>query len=125
MQPDFTADLVGNGGLCRQFIALPGGAQATMIGYGLWRGAHLHPWQVVGLVAALGGLTGLVLPGLAAPPLSGALLMVGAGIAWGIYSLRGRQTGDPTTVTAGNFLKSVPLAAALSLIALVMATRNP
>jgi drug/metabolite transporter (DMT)-like permease len=44
------------------------------------------------------------------------MLMVGAGIAWGIYSLRGRQTGDPTTVTAGNFLKSVPLAAALSLI---------
>ena len=97
-------------------LLLFGAVQATMIGYGLWRGAHLRPWQVVGLVAALGGLTGLVLPGLAAPPLSGAMLMVGAGIAWGIYSLRGRQTGDPTTVTAGNFLKSVPLAAALGLI---------
>ena len=64
------------------------------------------------------GLVGLLLPGLSAPPLFGAILMLSAGIAWGIYSLRGRGAGDPTRVTAGNFMRSVPLTGALSLIML-------
>jgi drug/metabolite transporter (DMT)-like permease len=44
--------------------------------------------------------------------------MLGAGVAWGIYSLRGKGAGDPTQVTAGNFLRAVPIAAALSIIRL-------
>jgi drug/metabolite transporter (DMT)-like permease len=59
-----------------------------------------------------------MLPGLAAPPLDSALLMLGAGAAWGIYSLRGKGSGDPTAVTAGNFMRSVPIAVALSLLML-------
>src|SRR5450759_5517825 len=65
---------------------------------------------------ALAGLFGLLLPGLSAPPVIGSLLMLGAGVAWGIYSLRGRGAGDPTRVTAGNFLRAVPIAAALSVL---------
>ena len=72
--------------------------------------------QLVGLVLAVGGLVGLLLPGLSAPPLAGSLLMLSAGVAWGIYSLRGKGAGDPTRVTAGNFLRAVPVAAALSLL---------
>ena len=34
--------------------------------------------------------------------------MICAGVAWGIYSLRGRRGGDATTVTAGNFMRTVP-----------------
>jgi drug/metabolite transporter (DMT)-like permease len=64
------------------------------------------------------GLVALLLPGLTAPPLHSAALMVGAGIAWGIYSLRGRGAGDPTSATAGNFVRAVPFAAALSLVML-------
>jgi drug/metabolite transporter (DMT)-like permease len=41
--------------------------------------------------------------------------MLGAGIAWGIYSLRGKTAGDPTSATAGNFLRAVPFAAILSI----------
>jgi drug/metabolite transporter (DMT)-like permease len=71
-------------------------------------------------VLALAGLVGLLLPGLSAPPLFGSLLMLGAGVAWGFYSLRGslrgRGAGDPTRVTAGNFLRAVPIAAALSIL---------
>lgn len=40
------------------------------------------------------GLAGLLLPGLSAPPLTGSLLMLAAGIAWGVYSLRGKGAGD-------------------------------
>ena len=44
--------------------------------------------------------------------------MLIAGVAWGIYSLRGKGAGDPTRVTAGNFLRAVPVAVILSVIML-------
>lgn len=97
-------------------LLLFGAVQATMIGHGIWAGERLRGLQLLGLVLALGGLVGLLLPGLAAPPLAGSLLMLGAGVAWGIYSLRGKGGGDPVRVTAGNFLRAVPIAAALSLL---------
>lgn len=99
-------------------LLLFGAVQATMIGHGLWQGERLGPWQLLGLALALGGLLGLLLPGLSAPPLHGAVLMLGAGVAWGVYSLRGRGAGDPTRVTAGNFLRAAPIALVLSLAAL-------
>jgi drug/metabolite transporter (DMT)-like permease len=69
------------------------------------------------MVCSLAGLVGLLLPGLSAPPLFGALLMLGAGASWGVYSLRGkRSTGDPTWVTGGNFLRAVPISLGLSLV---------
>jgi drug/metabolite transporter (DMT)-like permease len=86
-------------------LLLFGAVQATMIGVGFWRGERLRSWPFVGLVLALGGLVGLT-----APPLQGAVLMLGAGAAWGIYSLRGKGAGDPTRVTAGNFARAVPIA---------------
>jgi len=99
-------------------LLLFGAVQATMIGYGIWAGERLLKLQIVGLGLALTGLTGLLLPGLSAPPLYGSVLMLGAGVAWGVYSLRGKAAGDPTAVTAGNFLRAVPIAAALSIITL-------
>jgi drug/metabolite transporter (DMT)-like permease len=99
-------------------LLLFGSVQATMIAYGVWQGERLLRWQLLGFVLALGGLLGLMLPGLAAPPLPSALLMLGAGMAWGVYSLRGKGAGDPTRVTAGNFLRAVPITLALSLLML-------
>jgi len=96
-------------------LLLFGAVQVTMIGCGIWAGERLRGLQLVGLLVALGGLIGLLLPGLSAPPLAGSALMLGAGIAWGVYSLRGKGAGDPTRVTAGNFLRAAPIAAALSL----------
>ena len=99
-------------------LVLFGAVQTTMIGYGIWSGERLAKLQVVGLLLAVGGLTGLLLPGLSAPPLLGCLFMTGAGVAWGIYSLRGKGAGDPTLVTAGNFLRAVAFAVVLSLVTL-------
>lgn len=97
-------------------LLLFGAVQATMIGRGIWMGERLRKPQLVGLVLAIGGLFGLFLPGVSAPPLFGSILMLSAGAAWGIYSLRGRSAGDPTRVTAGNFLRAVPIAVGLSLL---------
>jgi len=97
-------------------LLLFGAVQATMIGLGLWAGERLRLLQLVGLMLALAGLVGLLLPGLTAPPLYGSSLMLVAGVAWGVYSLRGKGTGDPVRVTEGNFLRAVPIAAVLSVV---------
>jgi drug/metabolite transporter (DMT)-like permease len=103
-------------------LLLFGAVQATMIGHGLWAGERLLKPQIAGLILAFGGLVGLLLPGLTAPPLVGTLLMLLAGVAWGVYSLRGKGAGDPTRVTAGNFLRAVPIAVTLSLVMLTGAS---
>ena len=99
-------------------LLLFGAVQATMLGWGLWRGQRLGRGQTAGLVLAMGGLVALLLPGVTAPPAGGALLMSAAGVAWGLYSLRGRSAGDPTAVTAGNFVRASALAVPLALAAL-------
>ena len=96
-------------------LLLFGAVQATMIATGLARGERMRAIQVTGLAVAIGGLVALLLPGLTAPPVVGSALMIGAGIAWGVYSLRGRGAGDPTAITAGNFLRSIAFTAVLSV----------
>jgi drug/metabolite transporter (DMT)-like permease len=103
-------------------LLLFGAVQTTMIGYGIWAGERLQKSQVTGLVLAFAGLAGLLLPGLSAPPLYGSVIMLVAGVAWGIYSLRGKGAGDPTAVTAGNFIRATPIAIALSIITLSRAS---
>jgi len=97
-------------------LLLFGAVQATMILWGLHKGERLRAIQIVGLVVAMTGLVVLLFPGLSAPPLFGSILMLGAGVAWGIYSLRGKREKNPVTATTGNFVRAVPFAAAVSII---------
>jgi len=97
-------------------LLLFGSVQTGMIGWGLFKGERFKSLQWLGLALALAGLVGLLLPGLAAPPLGAALLMITAGLAWAVYSLRGKGAGDPLRVTAGNFMRTVPVALAMSLL---------
>jgi len=99
-------------------LLLFGAVQATMIGYGVWAGERLLKLQLVGLALAFGGLVSLLLPGLSAPPLRGSILMLAAGVAWGVYSLRGKSAGNAIDVTAGNFLRAVAIVAGLSVVTL-------
>jgi len=99
-------------------LLLFGAVQATMISHGIWAGERLDKQQVTGLLLALCGLIGLLLPGLSSPPTFDSVLMLMAGIAWGVYSLRGRDSGNPLRVTTGNFLRALPFSAALGLLML-------
>lgn len=94
-----------------------GAVQCTMI-LGSYRlGKRLLTVQWIGLLLAFGGLVYLVLPGVHAPPLVGTALMLVAGAAWGLYSLRGRTAGSQAlALTASNFIRATPLALAVSLI---------
>lgn len=97
-------------------LILFGAVQTTMIGHGVWGGERLRSQELIGLLLALGGLVGLLLPGLSAPPLAGSVLMLLAGVAWGVYSLRGKAAGNPVRITAGNFLRAAPFAIMLSML---------
>lgn len=97
-------------------LLLFGSVQTGMIGWGLVKGERFSFVQWLGLALALAGLVGLLLPGLSAPPLGAALLMITAGLAWAVYSLRGKGAGDALRVTAGNFVRTVPVALGMSLL---------
>lgn len=97
-------------------LLLFGAVQVTMIVYGLWAGERLNFRQIIGVVAAAGGLVWLMLPGIESPPLLGAMLMLGAGVSWGVYSLLGRGAKEPTIATAGNFIRATPFAVILFVV---------
>lgn len=106
-------------------LLLFGAVQGTMIFAGLARGERLTWRQTIGLATAIVGATYLVWPSTATPPWRAALSMILAGVAWGVYSLRGRGATNPIAVTAGNFLRSVPFAGIASLAMWPHAVRDP
>jgi len=97
-------------------LLLFGAVQASMIIWGFRKGERLDAIQVVGFVAAVIGLVVLVFPGLSAPPLIGSIVMLTAGVAWGVYSLRGKGVQNPASVTTGNFVRAVPFSAVVWII---------
>lgn len=97
-------------------LLLFGAVQVTMISWGLFNGERMSALQWGGFLLALVGLILLLLPNAAVPQLSSALMMLAAGIAWGIYSLRGKGAKLPIEATAGNFIRATPLALVLLVI---------
>jgi drug/metabolite transporter (DMT)-like permease len=99
-------------------LLLFGAVQATMIFWGLRQGERRDALQIIGFAIAMIGLVVLAFPGITAPPLFGSILMLAAGGAWGVYSLRGKGTKDAIAATAGNFIRAVPFTAVMSFAAL-------
>ena len=96
-------------------LVLFGVVQLTMIGWGIARGERPGARTWAGFALAAGGLALLALPSATRPDPLGVGLMSLAGVAWGVYSLRGRSAGDPVAANARSFLWSVPLALLLAL----------
>jgi drug/metabolite transporter (DMT)-like permease len=94
-------------------LILFGFVQATMIMIGLWSGDRPGTAEWAGWSIAFAGLVWLLLPGIEAPSATGSTLMAAAGIAWGIYSIRGRSESDALAATASNFLLSLAFVAVL------------
>ena len=106
-------------------LILFGAVQLTMLAAGLRAGERFEALGWAGFALAAGGLVYLVSPGVTAPTPLGAALMTVAGIAWGVYSLRGRGLDNPLAATAGNFLRAAPMALALSLLLYGRAHASP
>ena len=90
--------------------------QLTMIGWGIYNKERLNGVQWTALLIALIGFLYLMLPSAAMPSLSGALIMAISGIAWGIYSIRGKNCVSPLRTTGFNFLRSLVAVPILALI---------
>lgn len=90
--------------------------QLTMIGWGIYNKERLNGVQWTALLIALIGFIYLMLPSAAMPSLSGALIMAISGIAWGIYSIRGKTCVSPLVTTVFNFLRSLAAVPILALL---------
>jgi drug/metabolite transporter (DMT)-like permease len=90
-------------------LILFGSVQATMITFSFISGNRLHIIEWFGVLIAFTGFVYLVSPGVTTPTLMGFLLMMVAGIAWGIYTLRGRDSAYPLDATVYNFLRTTPM----------------
>jgi drug/metabolite transporter (DMT)-like permease len=94
--------------------------QVTMVGHGLASGERPGLREWIGLALSIAGLVVLTRPGLARPDPLGAGLMLLAGVAWGLYSLRGRGAGDPLHSNALSFSRAGALALAVSAVAVAL-----
>jgi drug/metabolite transporter (DMT)-like permease len=96
-------------------LILFGSVQITMILMSHISGTRLHITEWAGVIVAFTGFIYLILPGVSTPSAAGFLLMTVAGIAWGIYTLRGRGSSSPLMDTAYNFLRTTPLVLLLAI----------
>ena len=99
-------------------LLLFGAVQLTMFVFALHNGERFPLLSWAGLALAVSGLVYLVSPGVTSPDPLGAALMAIAGIAWGVYSLLGKNVADPLEATANNFIYSAPLVVLVSLVLL-------
>lgn len=88
--------------------------QLTLAIASLVRGESTQRIQWLGLVVAFAGFVYLIAPSLTAANTSaeanliGCLLMSLAGVAWGLYTLLGKQSHSPLLSTFGHFLRTLP-----------------
>lgn len=99
-------------------LLLFGAVQITMMTWALYQGERFSALQVAGLLMACIGLVAMLLPGVEAPSWTMACLMLAAGVAWGVYSLRGSTQSCFLAATAGNFWRASLLAVVVGLAAL-------
>ncbi len=99
-------------------LVLFGSVQITMVLVSVMTGTRLHVSEWFGLLIAFAGFVYLMLPGATTPSFPGFVLMTVAGIAWGVYTLRGRGSAYPLSDTAFNFARTAPLVVVLALIAI-------
>jgi len=101
-------------------LILFGSVQITMVLISLVNGNRLSSFEWLGLLIACLGLVYLVLPELTKPSLLGFIMMSGAGVAWGVYTVLGQGSKKPLADTASNFTLSLPLAGLLMIPFLVL-----
>lgn len=106
-------------------LILFGCVQITMFTVAIRQGERFTAISWAGLAAAVLGLVYLVSRGVTAPDPLGAVLMAGAGVGWGFYSVLGRGARDPLAATASNFVYTVPLVLLVSVVFWHAASLSP
>lgn len=91
--------------------------QASMVTFGLVRGDRPSVQEIIGFAIAFAAFVYLILPGVGRPDPVGCMLMIASGVAWAVYTLRGRGSRDPIGQTAGNFVRASAFCLPLAVFA--------
>jgi len=91
--------------------------QASMVTFGLVRGDRPSVQEIIGFAIAFAAFVYLILPGVGRPDPVGCMLMIASGVAWAVYTLRGRGARDPIGQTAGNFVRASAFCLPLAVFA--------
>lgn len=91
-------------------LILFGTVQMTMFAHAARRPGGLGARRLTGALVAFAGLIYVLSPGIGGPAyLSGAVMMIAAGMGWAVYTIAGQSEADALGATAANFLIAVPL----------------
>ncbi|GGF04123.1 membrane protein [Pseudoalteromonas gelatinilytica] len=93
--------------------------QLTMIGHSVLNKEPLSKVQWGALFVAFAGFIYLMMPSATVPSFMPAMLMALSGVAWGVYSIRGKSCSSPLQATSFNFLRSLILVPILVFLAVV------
>lgn len=99
--------------------------QLTMIGWGIYKKEQLSALQWMAFIVAVAGFVYLMLPSAAVPSVLAATLMAISGVAWGIYSIRGKTCVSPLRATGFNFIRSLVAIPLLLIIGMVYLKNMP
>ncbi|MEK6199280.1 MAG: DMT family transporter [Psychrobacter sp.] len=99
--------------------------QLTMIGWGIYKKEQLSALQWLAFIIAVAGFVYLMLPSAAVPSILAATLMAISGVAWGIYSIRGKTCVSPLRATGFNFIRSLVAIPLLLIIGMVYLKNMP
>lgn len=90
-------------------LILFGAVQITIILYNLYTKHQFSFIEWLGIITSIGGFVYLTLPSANSPSLYGFLLMTLSGIAWTVYTIRGKNTTNALVETTTNFVLTIPL----------------
>lgn len=97
-------------------LILFGTVQIGLLCAALWQRQAQTLFDWLALLVANAGFIWLLLPDADRPSIFIAALMIGAGIAWTVYTWIGRGSEHPVQDTAANFIYSLPYVAGLLLL---------
>lgn len=97
-------------------LLLFGSVQLVMLAAGLKSGERMTSLGILGWLMTVAGVIVLVAPGVTAPRVVPAALMSVAGVAWGLYTLRGRGSHSPLRDTTTNFVLALSPAIIINVI---------
>ncbi|SET63382.1 DMT family transporter [Thalassotalea agarivorans] len=92
--------------------------QITMIVISVIQGVRPSISQWLGISIALIGFVYLMLPGVSVPSYLGFSLMALSGVSWALYTVLGKGSKHPLSDTCFNFVRTLPIACLLLIVAL-------
>ncbi|WP_448246269.1 DMT family transporter [Thalassotalea agariperforans] len=100
-------------------LILFGAVQLTLISFSFFKTKKITRNELLGLTLAFSGLIYLVYPSLTTPSVYAFVLMAGAGIAWGLYTISGQsspKTQPPLLLTTNSFMQTLLMILLLAIL---------